>query len=258
MRALWKGALSFGLINIPIRLYNATREHALNFDLLHKKDLTPIRYARICKSDGKEVPYNEIVRGYRYQQGDYVILTDEDFKRANVRKTKTIDILDFTDEDQIDTIYYEKPYFLEPNKGAAKAYALLHTALTKSKKVAIAKFVLHNREHIGILKTHGPAIVLNQLRYDSEIIKPKELTIPEEHASTKEVTMALKLIDQLTTHFKPSQYHDTYREELEEIIAEKAKGHKPRPKGKEPKITEVHDIMALLRESLEGHQKKSA
>lgn len=259
MRALWSGALSFGLINIPVRLYSATQDHGLNFDMLHKKDLSPIRYARICKSDGREIPYQDIVKGYEYQKGDYVVLVDEDFKRANIKKTKTIDMVDFTDEKEIDPVYYEKPYFLEPGKGADKAYVLLREALKKSKKVGLAKFVLHNREHMAVIKPHDNILILNQLRYKSELKDAGQLHIPEkETASSKEVVMALKLIEQLTTHFHPEQYHDTYTEELKSIIEDKAKGKKPRAKGHEPKITDVKDIMTMLKESLEGHHRKTA
>ncbi len=260
MRALWTGALSFGLINIPVRLYSATQDHGLSFDMLHKKDLSPIRFARICKSDGKEVPYKDIVKGYEYQKGDYVVLVDEDFKQASIKKTKTIDILDFTYEKEIDPLFYEKPYYLEPDKGADKAYVLLREALKKSKKVGVAKFVLHNREHLAVIKPHDHLIILNQLRYQNEIRNASELHIPEkEVASTKEITMAIKLIDQLTSHFHLEDYHDTYTEELKAIIDDKLKGKKPKhAKAKEPKITPVKDIMAMLKESLEEHQRKSA
>lgn len=260
MRALWSGTLGFGLINIPIKLYSATQEHGINFDMLHKKDLSPIRFARICKSDGKEIPYKDIVKGYQYQKGDYVVLVEEDFKRANVKKTKSVEIIDFVDEKEIDPIYYEKPYYLEPGKGADKAYVLLREALKKSKKVGIARFVFHNREHIGVIKPHGNMIILEQLRYQAEIRKPSELHIPESaKTATQEVTMALKLIEQLSAHFHPEEYHDTYTEELKEIIEEKAKGKKHRPvKEKEPKVTDVKDIMRMLKESLETHHRKSA
>jgi DNA end-binding protein Ku len=260
MRALWTGTLSFGLINIPIRLYSATLDRGLNFDILHKKDLSPIRYARICKSDGKEIPYEDVVKGYQYQKGDYVVLVNEDFKRANLKKTKSIEILDFVDENEIDPIYYEKPYYLEPGKGADKAYVLLRESLKKSKKVGIARFVFHHREHIGVIKPHDQIIMLDQLRYESEIKKPSQLHIPESAKMSKqEVTMALKLIEQLSSHFHPEEYHDTYTEELKEIIEEKAKGKKPRPsKEKEPKVTDVKDIMRMLKESLETHQRRTA
>lgn len=260
MRALWNGALSFGLINIPIRLYSAAEERGLNFDMLHKKDLSPIRYARICKADGKEIPYSDIVKGYKYEDGDYVVLVDEDFKRADVKKTKSIEIFDFVEEKEIDSIYYEKPYYLEPGKGADKAYVLLRESLKKSKKVGLAKFVFHMREHIAIIRPYGNMIILEQLRYQSEIRDPSDLHIPEKaEASSREITMAIKLIEQLTAHFKPKSYHDTYTEELKKVIEEKAKGKKHHvKKGKEPKITPVKDIMHLLKESLETHHRKRA
>lgn len=261
MRAIWTGALSFGLINIPIRLYSASRDHeGISFNLLHKKDLSPIRYARICKHDGKEIPYNEIVKGYEYQEGDYVVLVDEDFKRANVKKTKSIEIVDFVEEKQIDPVFYDKPYYLEPGKGADKAYVLLREALKKSKKVAIGRYVFHNREHIGVVKPYHHLLILEQLRYESEINDPDQLKIPESIQLTKqEVAMALKLIEQFSSSFHPEEYHDSYTEELKEIIAEKVKGKKPRAKGKEPKITDVKDIMHLLKASLEKtHHRKSA
>ncbi|MBA2367653.1 MAG: Ku protein [Candidatus Protochlamydia sp.] len=260
MRAIWTGSLSFGLINIPVRVYSATEQRALNFDMLHKKDLSPIRFARICKADGKEVPYKDIVKGYEYQKGDYVILLDEDFKQASIKKTKTIDIQDFIEESEIDPLYYVKPYFLEPDKGADKAYVLLREALKKSKKVGLAKFVLHNREHLAVIKPFEQAILLYQLRYQEELRKPDTLHLPEKGtASAKEVTIALKLIDQLTAHFEPEKYHDTYVEDLKGIISDKLKGKKPsKAKGKTVKITESKDIMALLKESLESHHRKSA
>ncbi len=254
---MWTGSLSFGLINIPVRLFSATQDHGISFDMLHKKDLSPIRYARICKADGKEVPYDDIVKGYEYQKGDYVVLVDEDFKRANIKKTKAIEMVAFTDEGEIDPIYYEKPYYLEPDKGADKAYVLLREALLKSKKVGLAKFVLHNREHIGVIKPYDHLLVLNQLRYENEIREYSDLHLPKkEEASSREISMAIKLIDQLTAHFKPEEFHDTYIEELKTIIEEKAKGKKPKAKGKEPKITKVKDIMSMLKQSLEKSNHK--
>lgn len=255
MRAIWTGALSFGLVNIPVRLYSATEDHTLDFDMLHKKDLSPIRYARICRVDGKEIPYDQIVKGYEYEKGDYVVLTDEDFKRANVKKTKTIDIVDFAKEDDIETVYFEKPYYLEPEKGAFKAYALLREAIKKSKKVGIAKFVVRNREHLGVIKAQRNVIVLNQLRFKEEVREPEGLNLPstKETASKREIDMALNLIDQLTEHFNPSDYKDTYVKDVKEVIKEKIKGHKPKAKNavKNTAPTEAHDIMAMLKESLQ-------
>lgn len=257
MRAIWTGALSFGLINIPVRLYSATTSQGLDLDMLHKKDLSPIRYARVCRTDGREIPWEDVVKGYEYNDGDYVVLTDEDFKKANVRKTKTVDIEDFTDEKQIDPIYYEKPYYLEPDKGATKAYGLLLYALKKAKKVGVAKFVIRNKEHLGIIRPFKKVLLLNQLRYKSEIRPFDELDLPtEEKTKSREVDMALKLINQLTATFKPEQYKDTYTEELKEVIKQKAKGKKPKAKGKEPEPTEVTDIMAMLKASLEEHHRE--
>lgn len=258
MRALWKGSISFGLVNIPVRMYVASQEKEFKFVMLHKKDLSQIRYARICKTEDHEVPWNEIVKGYEYEPGEYVVLSEEDFKKANLAKSKAIEIIDFVKEEEIDTVFYSKPYFLEPEKNADKAYVLLRDALQKSKKVGIAKFVLHNREHVAVIKPYENAIVLNELRYNDEIVQPDELTLPNhEKASPKELDIALKLIDHLSTSFKPEKYKDTYADEIREIIEYKAKGRKIHPKGQEAKPSKVQDIMTLLKASLEEPPKKS-
>ncbi|GAB4191620.1 MAG: Ku protein [Simkaniaceae bacterium] len=257
MRAIWTGFISFGLINIPVRLYSGSKEQPLKMHLLHEKDLAPIRYARICQEDGKEVPWEEIVKGYEYRKGDYVVLLDEDFEKANVKKTKSIEILDFTLEEEIDPIYFEKPYFLEPDKGAQKPYVLLREALKESKKVGVARFVLRNREHIGIIFPYKNIIILNQLRFASEIRSIKEITAPKsEKISDREIDVALQLIDQLTASFDPRNYKDTYAEELKKIIEKKAKGKPVKKKGKMPKKTKVHDLMGTLQKSLKEEQKK--
>jgi DNA end-binding protein Ku len=258
MRSIWKGAISFGLVNIPVRLYKASRERELKFKLLHKKDLSEIRYARICKADGKEVPWDDIVKGYEWQDGDYVVLADEDFEKANLKKTRSIDIVDFTDEDQIDTIYYETPYYLEPEKGAVKAYVLLREALKRSKKVAVGNYVFRQHEHLGVIKPRGDLLLLNQLRYDVELIDPKDLNIPKKETLSKnEVDIALELIDKLTKPFHPSEYTDTYTDEIKAVIKQKAKGKRVKIKTESTsKSPKVHDIMALLKQSLQEHQKK--
>lgn len=259
MRAIWTGTMSFGLVNIPIRLYSATGERKLKFHYLHKKDLSPIRYARICREDGREIPYEDIVRGYEYQKGDYIILTDEDFKKANLRKTGTIDIIEFVKEDEIDSKYFEKPYYLEPDRGADKAYALLREALQRSKKVGVARFILKNREHLGVIKPEGDVIVLNQLRFKNELHDIGDLKIPHSGAGhEKEIELALALIDQLTEPFKPEKYHDTYSEELEEVIAERIHGKIPAPKEEELIPTPVTDLMSVLRESLKRARQKAS
>lgn len=257
MHSIWKGALSFGLVHIPVRLYSASVQRELKFKLLHKKDLSEIRYARICKADGKEIPWEDIVKGYEYDQDNYVVLTEEDFTNANPKKTQTVEILDFTDEDQIDTIYYDTPYFLEPEKGAEKAYSLIYEALKRSKKVAVGCFVFHNHEHIGIIRVHKDILVLQQLRYQSEILDHKELHNSHPKNSKVELNMALKLIDELSKPFKPEKYSDTYIDEIKAIIKKKAKGKKvvgKKASAKEP--GKVHDILYLLKESLQKEVKR--
>jgi DNA end-binding protein Ku len=253
MRSIWSGVLSFGLINIPIKVYSGTAGTSLEFNLLHKTDLSPIRYAKVCRKDGKELTQEDIVKGYEYQEGDYVVLTDDDLKKANLARSQAIDVLDFVKENEINTIYFEKPYYLEPDKGAGKAYTILFESLKKSKKVGVAKFVIHNRQHLGIIKPSGNALVLEQMRFEDQIAAPDTLNLPShETVRAKELTMAMSLIDHLTEHFNPKDYPDTYQKELENLVKEKIKGHKP--KSKKAEIlhpTKSADLMMLLKESLE-------
>src|SRR6266540_2683989 len=179
MRAIWTGSIAFGLVNIPVKLYSAVNEHEIDLDMLDKETLAPIRYARISTASGKEIPWKEIVKGYKYDSEHYVVITDEDFKKVNVRKSKAIDIIDFVKEDEIPSIYFERPYYLEPDKGAAKAYALLREALSKSGKVGIAQFVLRNKQHLALIKPYERIIVLNQIRFAHELRKPEGLEVPE-------------------------------------------------------------------------------
>ncbi len=257
MRSIWKGAISFGLVNIPVRLYTASQAQEISFVMLHKKDLSEIRYARICKTEEKEVPWKDIVKGYEYESGEFVVFDDKDFEKVNVKKTKTIEIVNFIDQKEIDSIYYVKPYFLEPDKNGERAYALLRDALKKSGKVGLAKYVLRNHEHIAVIKFHDNMIILNELRYDSELLASKELEIPEaDKASSKEMSMAIQLIDQLTVPFNPKKYKDTYTEEIKDMIKQKAKGKKIHLKTAEKVPTgKIHDIMSLLQQSLEPKKK---
>lgn len=256
MHSIWSGSLSFGLVNIPVKLYSATAGTELDLDLLHKGDLSPIRYARVCRKDGKEVPYDQIVRGYEYQKGDYVVLTDEDFKNADLKKTESLDVFSFVNEDEIEPQYEEKPYYLEPDKGAGKAYAVLAAALKKAGKVGLCKYVLRDREHLGAIKAVDNLLVLDQLRFQDEIASAKSLEVPsKEQVRGKEVEMALELINKLADHFEPEKYHDTYREELDEVIKDKVAGKTPKSKGAAPKPTKVHDLMATLKQSLERAKK---
>ncbi|MGE5141488.1 MAG: Ku protein [Rudaea sp.] len=255
--SFWSGAITFGLINIPVKLYSATQERDLNLDMLRKGDLCPIRYARVCRATGEEVPYDDIVRGYQYQKGDYVVLDEEDFKKADVKKTQSIEVVSFTEQDTIDTKYFEKPYYLEPGKGAANAYALLREALKRSEKVAICRYVLRTKENIGILKPEGDVLMLDQMRLQSELRSPAGLDLPERaEVSDREIDMALQLIDQLTEPFHPEDFKDTYREELEQIISQKVEGKEPVAHGKAPEPTQVPDLMAALRKSLERERRR--
>lgn len=256
MRPIWKGTLSFGLINIPVSIYSASVERELKFSLLHKKDLSQIRYARICKAEDKEVPYEEIVKGFE-TDGHFVVLSDEDFEKANPEHTKAISILDFTEESEIDSIYFEKPYFLSPEANSAKAYILLRQALEKSKKVAVVKFVMKNHEHLGIVKPHEHLLILIQLRLHAEMRSAKEIQIPkEEKIAPKEMEMALQLIEQQTAPFHPEKFKDTYTQQLLSIIKEKEKYGKITTKGKEPKPSKIVDIMSLLKDSLKKPAKE--
>lgn len=256
MRAIWKGALRFGLVNIPIHMYTASHDKEISFVMLHKKDLSPIRYARMCKAEEKEVPWNEVVKGYEYEKDNFVVMDEKDFEKVNLKKTKTIEIINFIDEDEIDTIYYVKPYFLEPDKNAEKAYSLLRDALKKSKKVGLAKYVLRNREHIAVIKIHENMLILNELRYQNELIPAEDLKIPSAGKPTaKELDMAIQLINQLTVPFKPEEYEDTFTEEVKQIIKQKAKGKPIHPNAKAPKSSKVHDIMSLLQASLDDRKK---
>lgn len=259
MRSLWSGAISFGLIHIPITLYSATKDRALDFDMLRKDDLCPISFARVCRTTGEEVPYDEIVKGYEYREGDYVLLDKEDFKRAAPEKSETIDIEEFVNEDEIDSMYYEKPYYLEPGKGAEKAYVLLREALTQSKKVAVATFVFRSREDLVVLKAHNDVLILNQLRFHEQIRDYRELKLPKKvDVTRKEIEMAIKLVEQLEGKFNPKQFEDTYTEELEKIIQAKAKGKKLKPVPNPAKDTNTTDLIEQLKASLEGGKRSAA
>jgi DNA end-binding protein Ku len=261
MRAIWSGVLSFGLINIPVNLYSATAGTKISFNFLHKTDLSPIKYVKICRRDGKELSQADLVKGYEYQEGDYIVLTDDDLKKIDRKKTESIEVLDFVNEAEIDTIYFEKPYYLEPDRGAGKAYFLLLESLKKSKKVGIGKFVIHNREHLGVIKPHDDLLILEQMRFQDELQAAEKLRLPKhESFRAKELSVATSFIDHLTKHFDPDDYKDTYRAEVQKLIKEKAKGHPIKTKGEEPlpSPTKSTDLMILLKQSLEQAKTESS
>ncbi len=252
MRPIWNGSISFGLINIPVRIFSGTNPHeGIDLDMLHKDDHAPIRYARICRKDGEEISWNDIVKGYEYREGDYVVLTKKELESIDAEKTQTIDILQFVDEEDIDIRYFEKPYYLEVVKGGDKAYALLRTALQKTGKLALAKFVMHQREHVAVIKPLGRALVLEQMRFPSDLRQPGELHFPTDKVVAKsEVEMAVKLVKQETKPFIAEDLRDTYTEELEEMIKDKTKGKKITSKTKAPEKTSSKDLMNALKASL--------
>src|ERR1700726_4219177 len=256
MRAIWKGSIAFGLVHIPVSLYAATESQSISSNLLHKKDNSRIRYQRVSEATGKEVPAEEIVRGFEVERDNFVVISDDELKEAAPEKSAAIEIQEFVNESQIPTLYFEKPYYLEPDKGAGKAYALLREALAKSGKVGVAQFVLRNRESLCLLKPQGQGLVLNALRFASEIRSMEELSISsQEKISPNEVSLATKLIEGMAAKFDPAKYKDTYTEEVQKLIEAKAKGQKRRaPAPKAPK-SNVIDLVTALQESL-GSVKK--
>ncbi|MCO6149252.1 Ku protein [Flavobacterium sp. NRK1] len=255
MKALWKGSISFGLVNIPVRLYSGTNSHRINLDMIRQKDQCPIQYVRVCKKDGKEVPWDEIAKGYRKENGDYVVLDKSDFAKASPEKTQTIDIFEFIKEEEIPSKYLEKPYIIEPSKEAKKVYALLREALKKSEKVGLCKFVMRTTEHLGILKVEENAILLIQIRFNDELRDPHEVNIPSDLKITKkELDMALSIIDQLTDKFEPGKYKDTYKAELIKMIKKKAAAKsdtkEPAPRKRRKAATAKDDLLEQLKASL--------
>jgi len=256
MKAIWKGSISFGLVNIPIKLYSGTNSHNINLDMIRQKDKCAIQYVRVCKKDGKEVPWDEIAKGYKKENGDYVILDKADFEKVQPEKTQTIDIFEFIKEEEVPSKYLEKPYIIEPEKTAKKVYALLREALKKTQKVGLCRFVMRTTEHLGILKVEDDAILLIQIRFNDELRDPKEAElIPTDITiSKKELDMAVTIIDQLTDTFDPSKYKDTYKEELVKMIKKKAAtkpGEKePAPVKRRKKAADKDNLLEQLKASL--------
>jgi DNA end-binding protein Ku len=255
MRSIWTGAIGFGLVNIPIKMYSAVQASELDLDMLDKKDHANIKFKRVNENTGKEVEWANIVKGYKLDDR-YVVLTDEDFAKASPEKSKIIGIEEFIEEHEIDSMYYETPYYLEPEKSGAKAYALLRDALHKTGKVAFGSFVLRNKEGLCVIKPVEEVLVLNRIRWAQEIRSSDELNIPAGSSKPAEMKMAIELIDRLSGSFDISKYKDTYSDELMKLIKAKAKGKKPAA----PALRVVHspkkDLMAQLKASLQGGKKK--
>src|SRR5437868_8182390 len=217
-RAIWKGSISFGLVNIPIGLYPATRKEELKFRLLRRTDLSPVNYKRVAEKDGKEVPWNEIVKGYEYEKGKYVVLKEEDFQRVDLEATQTVDIQDFVDQEEIDPIFFYKPYYLEPQKGGDKAYALLRDSLKEKKKVGIAKVVIKTRQYLAGVKSEDGALVLELMHFADELADTSKLQIPKKvEVGKREMNMASALVDSMSSKWSAEKYKDDYREALREV-----------------------------------------
>jgi DNA end-binding protein Ku len=260
-RPIWKGSIDFGLVNIAVGLYPAQTSNRLDFDLLDKRDFSRVRYQRVNEKTGKQVTWDQIVKGFQYKKGEYVALTDDDFKKANVEASQSIAITDFVDAGAISSLYYDTPYYLEPLKNGRRAYALLREVLKKTGKVGIAKVVLRTRQHLAALISQGPLLVLNTLRYPHELRDPSQLDLPQTNGkkrdlSSQEIKMAEQLVETMIAEWQPEKYRDEYHDDLLDLIEKKVKAGQskdvepvaelPRPK-REGKVI---DMMDLLRQSV--------
>ena len=256
MRPIWKGSISFGLVYIPVAVYPATREEKLSFRQLRATDLSPIKYKKVAEADAKEVTADQIVKGFEYERGQFVVMKEEDFAKVKIESTHSIDITDFVDLEQVDPKFFYKPYFLEPQKGGEKAYALLHKALAGTGKIGIAKVVISNREYLASVKPDGLFLVLDLMHFASEILTPEELNNGSSTAiADKELKMAQTLIESMSVAWEPEKYRDEYRTAVMEMIEQKAQ-HKEVAKKPAPvmKATNVVDLVKVLQESLNRNQ----
>jgi DNA end-binding protein Ku len=254
-RSIWKGSISFGLVNIPVELFSAVRDHRPRFRLLHAKDESPVHYERVCQTEGKPVAWEDLVKGYEYAKGRFVVLTKDDFKTAALEKTKTIDILDFVDPKQIDERYFETPYYLQPAKGTDRAYALLREAIRDSGRLGIAKIILRDAQHLAAVEAIGDALVLTMMRFADELADLNDFRFPHKaDIRSGELKMARQLIDTLAADWHPDKYTDEYTANLMRLINAKLKGKQPHLRAADTgtKRAEVVDLMARLRASLEG------
>ena len=263
-RGLWKGAISFGLVNVPVELHSAKKRAAeLDMTMLDKRDLAPVGYKRVNKSTGKEVAWGDVVKGYEYKDDKYVVLSDEDFRRANPEAAKTVDILAFVELAEIQPQYFDTPYYLKPEKRGEKAYALLRDTLEKAGKAGIASVVIRTKQYLAALVAQGELLVLNTLRYADELKDPAELEIPKAKVTAKELDMALRLVEDMADEWHPDKYKDTYKDDLLKRIKQKVKAGEteeltaPEKEPRKEKSADVIDLMSLLKKSVE-HKPKPA
>jgi DNA end-binding protein Ku len=261
MRALWKGAITFGLVTIPVSLFPATRREELKFRLLRSTDQSPVNYKRVAEADGKEVPWNQIVKGYEYEKGKFVILKESDFARVDVEATQTVDIMSFVSLEDVDPLLFYKPYYLEVAKGGDKAYVLLRDALIDTNKIAIAKVVIRTRQHLAAVKPQKKGLMLELMHFPEELIDVSEFKEPAEKTIGKsEMQMARQLIASMTTDWEPKQYNDDYHKALEKLIEEKIEHPDktaPAP-AKKRQPTNVIDLVSVLQDSLKQSKTKRA
>jgi DNA end-binding protein Ku len=257
MRAIWTGAIGFGLVNIPVKLFSAVQQSELDLDMLDKKDKANIKFQRINANTGKEVAWENIVKGYKIDD-TYVVLDDDDFEKASPEQNKTIEIAEFVDEKQIDSMYFETPYYLQPEKSGIRAYALLREALAKTGMIGLGTFVLRNRESLVVIKPVGDLLLLNKIRFHDEIRDTAEINIPDVKVKPGEMKMAIHLIEQLTTEFDISKYKDTYTEKLLKLIKAKSKGKQAPVSTMKVAHSGSSDLLTQLRESLEKSKRKAS
>ncbi len=261
-RAIWKGSISFGLVYVPVSLYSGEQREEIHFKQIDKRDFSPIGYQRVNKSTGQEVAWDDIVKGYEYEKGEFVVVSDEELQQANPEATQSVEIVDFVAADAIPLMFFDKPYYLEPQKRAEKGYVLLRETLKRTGKVGIARVVLRTRQYLAALVPVEDALVLELIRYDYELRKPQEFTLPsgdiaQYGVSDKEIEMAERLVEGMSADWQPEKYHDAYREDVLHLIDEKVRAgrtHVLEPAAP-PKVTrpraEVVDLMALLKQSVE-------
>jgi DNA end-binding protein Ku len=265
-RVIWKGSISFGLVHVPIALYSGEEHDELHFSMLDRRDLSPVGYKRVNKTTGEDVPWENIVRGYEYEKSHYVVLSDAELRQANVEATQTIEIVDFVSANDIPLVYFERPYFLEPDKRGEKGYALLRETLRRTKKAGIAHVVLRERQHIAVLLPYGNILLLNLLRYHDELRDAEQFKVPEDNLSKlgvkkPEIDMAERLVNSMVTTWDPQKYHDEYRDDVLQLIEEKIKAgetemlREEAPSAPARKGAEIIDLMAALKKSVQEREK---
>jgi DNA end-binding protein Ku len=265
MRPIWKGSISFGLVTIPVQIINATKREELKFKMLRRGDLSPINYKRVAEVDGKEVPWEDIVKGFEYDKGKFVVMDEKDFEKVELQGTESIEILDFVDVGRVNPIHFYKPYYIEPMKGGAGAYALLREVLADTRKMGIAKIVMRNRQHLAAVKANGPLLVLELMHFASEITPAENVKVPAEASGIdkRAIDMARTLVEQMSSEWEPERYTDEYATAMMKLIEKKVEaGGKELPAGKKPHAaaaTNIIDLVAVLQKSLsEAGGKASA